>query len=64
MAVASVASDAATEVLMPGSDDEAIAAFGDASRPSDSTLAVYEMSLEEPSGSVIGSGSRPRSLQP
>ena len=29
MAVASVASDAATEVLMPGSEDEAIAAFGD-----------------------------------
>ena len=29
MAVASVASDAATEILMPGSEDEAIAAFGD-----------------------------------
>jgi aerobic carbon-monoxide dehydrogenase medium subunit len=29
MAVASVASEAATEVLMPGSEDEAIAAFGD-----------------------------------
>jgi carbon-monoxide dehydrogenase medium subunit len=29
MAVASVASDAATEVLMPGSEDEAIVAFGD-----------------------------------
>jgi aerobic carbon-monoxide dehydrogenase medium subunit len=29
MAVASVASDAATEVLMPASEDEAIAAFGD-----------------------------------
>ena len=29
MAVASVASDAATDVLMPGSEDEAIAAFGD-----------------------------------
>ena len=29
MAVASVASGAATEVLMPGSEDEAIAAFGD-----------------------------------
>lgn len=29
MAVASVASDAATEVLVPGSEDEAIAAFGD-----------------------------------
>jgi len=29
MATASVASDAATEVLMPGSEDEAIAAFGD-----------------------------------
>jgi aerobic carbon-monoxide dehydrogenase medium subunit len=29
MAVASVASDAATEVLMPGSEDDAIAAFGD-----------------------------------
>ena len=29
MAVASMAVDAATEVLMPGSEDEAIAAFGD-----------------------------------
>ena len=29
MAAASVAMDAATEVLMPGSEDEAIAAFGD-----------------------------------
>ena len=29
MAVASVAFDAATEVLMPGSEDEAVAAFGD-----------------------------------
>ena len=29
MAVASLASDAATEVLVPGSEDEAIAAFGD-----------------------------------
>ena len=29
MAVASVASGAATEILMPGSEDEAIAAFGD-----------------------------------
>ncbi len=29
MAVASVAMDAATEILMPGSEDEAIAAFGD-----------------------------------
>ena len=29
MAVASVAVDAATEILMPGSEDEAIAAFGD-----------------------------------
>jgi len=29
MTVASVASDAATEVLVPGSEDEAIAAFGD-----------------------------------
>ena len=29
MAVASVASEAATEILMPGSEDEAIAAFGD-----------------------------------
>ena len=29
MAVASVAVDAATEVLMPASEDEAIAAFGD-----------------------------------
>src|SRR5687768_14166095 len=29
MAVASVASDAATEILMPSSEDEAIAAFGD-----------------------------------
>jgi aerobic carbon-monoxide dehydrogenase medium subunit len=29
MAAASVATDAATEVLMPGSEDEAIAAFGD-----------------------------------
>ena len=29
MAAASVATDAATEVLVPGSEDEAIAAFGD-----------------------------------
>lgn len=29
MAIASVASDAATELLMPDSEDEAIAAFGD-----------------------------------
>ena len=28
MATASVALDAATEILMPGSEDEAIAAFG------------------------------------
>jgi aerobic carbon-monoxide dehydrogenase medium subunit len=31
MAAASVATDAATEVLMPGSEDDAIAAFGDGS---------------------------------
>ena len=29
MAVASMAVDAATEILMPSSEDEAIAAFGD-----------------------------------